>query len=178
VTTLTRLIERLADYFPPFAARGVAASLAVWRRAAADVDTRSRESTQAALVSQTKRWRDLLLTGLEPMTLLPPDRFLSRAREVRKVLKAFWPELATGGGFTLLAALGAALLATGGGHRGFAALISVLGAVGATSSTLLAKAKSEAHDLIDRLRAAFDAELVVDAVTISPFPKRSPRWQL
>jgi len=178
VPTLKRLGERLAVYFEPFAARGVSSSLDLWQRAAADADTRDRDSTRLALVAQAKRWRDLLLTGLDPKMLLPPDRFLARARQLRSVLKSFWPELVAGGGFAVLAALGAASLAGAGGGHAWAALISVLGALGFTTSTLLAKAKSEAQDLVGQLRAAFDADLVLAAVTISPFGEKKPWWKL
>jgi len=178
VATLKRLAERLADYFQPFAARGVSSSLDLWHRAAADASTRERDSTRTALVGQTKRWRDLLLTGLDPTTLLPPERFLARARQLRSVLKSFWPELVAGGGFALLAALGGAWLSSAGNGHGWATLISVLGALGVTASTLLAKAKNEAHDLVGQLRSAFDADLVLDAMTISPFPETRPWWKL
>lgn len=178
VATLKRLAERLADYFQPIAARGVSSSLDVWHRAAGDDGIRDRDTTRTALVAQTKRWRDLLLTGLDPITLLPPDRFLARARQLRSVLKSFWPELVTGGGFAVLAALGAASLASAGNHDGLATLISILGALGVTTSTLLAKAKNQAHDLVGQLRTAFDTDLVLDAVTVSPFPEAKPWWKL
>src|SRR5205807_6140595 len=133
VGTLTRLVERLSDYFQPFTARGVACSLKVWHRAAADCNMCADERTHTALIAQTKRWRDLLLTGLDPITLLPPERFLARARQVRTVIKSFWPELALGGVFALAAAAGGALLVGASSHRGWATFLSVLGAAGITS---------------------------------------------
>jgi len=175
VATLKRLAKRLADYFRPHTGPGLSSSLDLWQRAAADAELRERASTRTSLVLQTKRWRDLLLTGLDPKTLLPPGRFLGRARQVRRLLQAFWPEVLVGGSFALLVALGAAWLASTGNHHGWATLMSVLGAIGLTSSTLLAKAKNEAQDLVGHLRSALDADLVRDAVTITPFPEK-PWW--
>ncbi len=176
VRTLKRLGVRLADYFQPHTGRGLSASLDVWQRAAADDGVRGKKEARNALVAQTKRWRDLLLTDLDPTTLLPPERFLARARQVRTIVHSFWPELLVGGAFALLAALGAAWLASSGSHHGVATLMSVLGAIGLTSSTLLAKAKNEAQDLVGHLRAKLDADLVRDAVTVSPYPQESPWW--
>src|SRR5262249_19090722 len=96
VGTLKRLGERLGDYFQPHTGRGLAASLGVWQRAAADARLREQPATKGALVMQTKRWRDLLLTGLDPRELLPPSSFLTRARQVRPLLHAYWPELLGG----------------------------------------------------------------------------------
>ena len=71
---------------------------------------------------------------------------------------------------------GAAVLATSDKH-GWATLISVLGAIGATSSALLAKAKNEALGVAAHLQAKLDADLVRDAVIVSPFPEdRTPWW--
>ena len=176
VRTLKRLGVRLADYFQPHTAAGLGSSLDVWRSAAADDGLREKAETRSALVAQTRRWRDLLLTDLDPTTLLPPERFLARARRVRTIVHSFWPELLVGAVFTLLAALGAAWLVSSGNHQGLATLMSVLGAVGLTSSTLLARAKNEAQDLVGHLRAKLDADVVRDAVTVSPSPQESSWW--
>jgi hypothetical protein len=176
VRTLERLAERLAEYFQPHTGRGLAASLGVWQRAAADAELRGRPATRSALVAQTKRWRDLLLTGLDPRELLPPNRFLARARQVRPLLRAYWPELLAGSVFAVLLAVGVAVLAASDNRHGWATLVSVLGAIGATSSALLAKAKSEAQGLAAHLQAKLDADLVRDAVTVSPFPEDTAPW--
>jgi hypothetical protein len=175
VGTLKRLAGRLADYFQPHTGRGLAASLDVWRRAAADAGLRDKSATRSTLVAQTKRWRDLLLTGLDPRELLPPNRFLARARQVKPLLHAYWPELLAGSIFAVLLAVGAAVLATSSDH-GWATLVSVLGAIGATSSALLAKAKTEALGVATHLQAKLDADLVRDAVIVSPFPEEHTPW--
>jgi hypothetical protein len=83
-----------------------------------------------------------------------------------------------GGGFAFIAALGAAWLTSAGTNHTWATVITVLGALGVTASTLLAKAKSQAQDLLGELRAAFDADLVKEAATVAPLPQSRPRWLL
>jgi hypothetical protein len=173
VATLKRLAFRLQEYFQPHAGSAVGYSLEVWRRAAADPAIRDEPSTRAALIAQTKRWRDLLLTGLDPATLLPRNRILARLRQMRTVLHAYWPEILVGFVFALLIALGVAYLVTYG-KSWLATFSSVFGAIGLTTSALLAKAKDEAQDLVGHLRATLDADLLKAAVTVSPFPE--PPW--
>jgi hypothetical protein len=175
VATLRRLVFRLADYFQPHTGGAVGYSLNVWEQAAADAAVRGQASTREALITQTKRWRDLLLTGLDPATLLPRNRILGRLRQVRTVLHAFWPEILVGAIFAVMIALGVAWFVTSGKHSWAATFASVFGAIGLTTSALLAKAQNEAQDLVGHLRAALDADLLKAAVTVSPFPE-TPWW--
>jgi hypothetical protein len=174
VATLKRLVFRLADYFQPHSGSAVGYSLTIWQQAAADTGVREQPSTREDLVLQTKRWRDLLLTGLDPTTLLPRNRILGRLRQVRTLLHAFWPEILIGAVFAVLIALGVAWLITSK-HPWLATFASVFGAIGLTTSALLAKAKDEAQNLVGHLRAVLDADLLKAAVTVSPFPEE-PWW--
>jgi hypothetical protein len=175
VETLKRLTFRLTEYFQPHSGTAVGYSLQLWERAAADENVRGKPSTREALVTQTKRWRDLLLTGLDPATLLPRNRIMGRLRQVRTLLHAYWPEILIGTVFAVLIALGVAWFVTSGSHSWAATFTSVFGAIGLTTSALLAKAKSEAQDLVGHLRAALDADLLKAAVTVSPYPE-TPWW--
>jgi hypothetical protein len=175
VATLKRLTFRLTEYFQAHTGSAVGNSLEVWRRAAGDPGVREKPSTHEALITQTRRWRDLLLTGLDPTTLLPRNRILGRLRQVRTVVHAFWPEILVGAVFAVLIAVGVAWFVTSGTPPWAATFTSVFGAIGLTTSALLAKAKSEAQDLVGHLRATLDADLLKAAVTVSPFPE-TPWW--
>lgn len=168
VKTLRRLVTRLAAHFQPLTAAGVSASLETWQKAAVSRDLGQERSLQSQLREQTRRWRDLLLTDLDPMVLVPPANFLSRARQLRHVLRAYWPELILASVGALAAAAGAALLAGAKHHDSLAAFLAVLGGFGITTSALIAKAKSEAQALIGQLRAALDEDLVVQAIVVAP----------
>jgi hypothetical protein len=168
VHTLERLVKRLAAYFQPFTAAGVASSLALWGSAAAKAEQTPSAEVQERLLGQTRRWSDLLLTGLDPTTLLSRTTLVARARQLRQVLRSFWLELTVGAVSALAAAAGAALLATKPKSHGLAAFVGVLGAFGFTASGALARAKSQAQALIDQLRAALDADLVEQAVVLPP----------
>jgi len=178
VQTLERLVKRLADYFQPLTAAGVAAALEAWAETVGDAQLRESEDGRKRLIEQTKRWRDLLLTGLDPATLLPPSKFLARARQLRHVLRSFWPELAVAGGGALLLAAAAALLASTKNHS-LGAFLGVLGLSGITTSGFVAKAKTQALALIGKLRAALDADLIVEVVIVPPKPQApKPWWQV
>jgi hypothetical protein len=175
--TLVRLLTRLVGYFQTSTAAGVKESLQVWHRAADDATVRAKAETQKALVDQTRRWRDLLLTGLDPLTLVPPQTFLARARQARHVLRSFWPELSVGLAGALLAAGAAALLASAKHHDSLAAFLAVIGAFGITTSGLVARAKTQAQALVTEFRNALDADLVIEAVLVPPRPAVKKWWQ-
>lgn len=178
VGTLQRLVKRLEDYFQPLTARGVSVGLGAWGATVEDTveDKKLRTSVDGRnrLTEQTRRWRDVLLTGLDPATLLPPQRFVARARQVRHVLRAFWPELIVAAVSVLVTATAAALLATE--HKGLAAALGVIGLSGATASGAVAKAKTQALALIGKLREALDADLIVEAVVVRPRAAPSKRF--
>jgi hypothetical protein len=168
VRTLERLVKRLAAYFQPFIAAGVASSLVLWGSVAGKAERAPSAGVQGPLLHQTRRWSDLLLTGLDPTTMLPRTTLVARARQLRPVLRSFWLELTVGGVSGLAAAAGAALLATKPKSHGLAGFVGVLGALGFTASGALARAKSQAQALIDQLRSAVDADLVEQAVVVPP----------
>jgi hypothetical protein len=174
--TLTRLLTRLSGYFPPATANAIGESLTVWQPAAAKATLTTKQETRDALVAQARRWRDLLLTGLDPITLVAPSDLLAKARQLRHVLRAFWPELTVAATGAALAAIAAGLLASAKNHNSLAAVLAVIGAFGVTTSTLIARAKSQAQALVGELKTALDAELIIDAVLVPPQPPTPPWW--
>ena len=178
VGTLQRLVKRLAEYFQPLTATGVSAGLGIWGGTVDDVKLRKKEGCRIRLTEQTRRWRDVLLTGLDPSTLLPPSKFLARARQIRHVLRSFWLELVIAAAGAGLTALAAALLASTDNHS-LGAFLGVLGLSSITTSGVVAKARTQALALIGKLRDALDADLIVDAVVVQPKPpERKRMWLL
>jgi hypothetical protein len=178
VGTLQRLVKRLAEYFQPLTATGVSVALGVWGKTVKDDTLRESPACRIRLTEQTRRWRDVLLTGLDPATLLPPSKFLARARQIRHVLRSFWPELVIAVAGAGLTALAAALLASTDNHS-LGAFLGVLGLSSITTSGVVAKARTQALALIGKLRDALDADLIVDAVVVQPKPpERKRMWLL
>lgn len=177
VETLQRLVTRLGSYFSPATANAVSKSLDAWREAAANAQLTAKPATQTALIMQTRRWRDLLLTGLDPLTLIPPSDFLAKARQVRPVLRAFWPELTLAALFAVVAAVAAGLLAAAKNHNSLGAVLAVIAAFGVTTSSLIARAKTQAQALVTEFKNALDGELVIDAVLVPPEPQLPSRWR-
>jgi hypothetical protein len=175
VGTLQRLVKRLAEYFQPLTSAGVARGLAIWGGTVTPDKGREDEVCRKRLVEQTKRWRDLLLTGLDPATLLPPSKFLARARQIRHVLRSYWTELTIGAAGALLTALAAALLASTDNHS-LGAFLGVLGLSSITTSGVVAKARTQALALLGKLREALDADLIVNAAVVQPRPPEPKPW--
>jgi hypothetical protein len=177
VGTLQRLVKRLAEYFQPLTSAGVSMGLGVWGKTVKDDKLRESEGCRLRLTEQTRRWRDVLLTGLDPATLLPPAKFLARARQIRHVLRSFWLELVIAAGGAGLTALAAALLASGD-NDSLGAFLGVLGLSSITTSGVVAKARTQALALLGKLRDALDADLIVDAVVVQPKPPAKKRMWL
>ena len=171
-TLLRQLMGRVAPLFPPLTPRAVNTSLRKWEQVAANPSRRTNAAP--TLRQQARVWRDLLLVGRNPESLVGTPTLLKRARSIRPVLRSFWPEL------TMSAVSIAALAVAGyfpshqGRYHALATVLAVLGVFGVTASGLLAKAKDEAHDLLRQLRTAMYGELVDEAAThLPPIPKRA-----
>jgi hypothetical protein len=78
----------------------------------------------------------------------------------------------------LLTALAAALLASTDNHS-LGAFLGVLGLSGITTSGIVAKARTQPLALLGKLREALDADLVVEAVVVQPWPPEpKPCWRI
>lgn len=91
---LATLLTRLTAFFNPVTAHAIGAALTAWGDIAADDQLRKHSSTEDALRQQVDLWRDLMLTGRDPTSLIPPGRALASARSIWPVLKAFWGQIA------------------------------------------------------------------------------------
>jgi hypothetical protein len=171
---LSILLTRLTPYLDPLTAQAIAAAIAAWGEVAADEALRAKSATEDALRQQVDLWRDLLLTGRDPTSLIPPDRALASARSVWPALKAFRVQIAlTLAGVALLSAAAWLGISAGSNHA-LGSLLAILGVFGVTSAGLQARVKQSSNELLGRLRLALDLDLVRTAATLPPAREKLP----
>lgn len=169
VKTLRGFLTRLSAYFALGTAHGIAESLTLWGGWIADESLRADERTWDALLEQSRRWRDLLVTGLDPRTLIPRSRALRRVelRTIVPVLRSFLPE-AAGAALGVLVIIGAAVFLAFWGNKWIGAALGFLGVTSISVSGLLAKARDNAQAILVRFRAVFALELIAEAILCRP----------
>lgn len=171
---LRQLMGRTASLFPPLTPRAVNTSLRRWEQVAANPSR--RKDAAPVLRQQARVWRDLVLVGRNPESLVGTPTLLKRARSLRPVLKSFWPELAMSGLSIAALAVAGYFLSHHDRYHGVATVLAVLGVFGVTASGLLAKAKDKANDLLRHLRTAMYGQLVDEAATrLPPIPQHAKR---
>jgi len=170
---LVTLTERLATYLPDGAAEALTASLTQWKDVAASDRWRSdSRKAMSYLGHQVEVWRDLLLTGLDPRTVLASDTRIKRARSSLRIIGSFVPELALT--ITAIAVIGAAVFLFTLKLPALGTALSVLGTVGVTGAGVVAALKTTAQDLISQLRdAAYTDMLKLAATFIPPKPGKA-----
>jgi hypothetical protein len=170
VKALRDLSLRLAPVFNPYTAPAVIASLdaweAVWNDALRSGEWRTRQQSAAdckkylaAMQEQARIWRDLLVTGRDPLTLVTPSKLETVARDPRPILKAFWWELVA----AAVLATGLALTLTYASSWARGAL-AALATVGLTASAIVSWIKSRAQSVATRVGAAVNQSVVNEAV--------------
>jgi hypothetical protein len=165
---LGRLVGRVGAHVNSLTPAAVSGSIQAWGRVAADEQWRRADADRSRLYEQCRRWYELLVLGKDPTTYVKPYAILRGWRTSLHAFRAFWPQL-------LLAVLSAAAVAAVGyflaTNRGSAVLTTLLGLVGAlglTAATVVAKAKSAGQLLIARLRQDAYSDLVAIAVSNVP----------
>ena len=166
------LLNRLAAHFNPLTVHAVTFSLRAWCALAADPSRRNQTAAVPQLAAQSKLWRDLLVTGQDPTSMLDPRALLRRSRQLRGLIRSFVPEI-VGLGLMLAALLGAAKLVGPSGSGG-SAVVAALSALGLTTAGLAARAKASANQVFEHLRTTLYQDLVDAAVTLCPASTRSP----
>lgn len=118
---------------------------------------------QDRLREQMKVWRDLLVTGRDPLTMVD-------SKDLEKVARRPWPLVQAFGWEILAMLIGAALIGLGASYfsKFSATFLSVLGALGITTSALVGWAKNNVQKVSDRVRAAVSLDAVVQAVERLP----------
>jgi len=171
IKIVSELLSRLSGYLLPLTPLVIAASLTAWGEVAKRPELSGKQPTQTALHDQARIWHDLLLARQPPESLIEHRGFARRARRIGPVLSAFLPEV-TLAIISMLAAIAAVVLFLAKGHsHAWAGVLALFGAFGITSSSALAKAKSEAHDLLAQLRLGFNIDLIKHDATLPPARK-------
>ena len=117
----------------------------------------------SSLEEQVRVWRDLLVTGRDPLSLVPPRRLESVARDPRPIIKAFAWELAA----AMALAAGLALLLTFASHW-VKSVFGTLAVVGISASAVVSWIKARAQSVANRVGSAVDQSVIDDAVTMTP----------
>jgi hypothetical protein len=161
VSALCDLCRRLAPVFSEYTAPAIVASVTRWGDVAQAPDT--YDDPTGFLAQQVLIWRDLLVTGRDPLTLVPADKLEAAARDPRPIIKAFrWELLAA-----LVLAAGLALSLAYFSSEARSAL-AALAAVGISASAIVSWIKSRAQSVASRIGSAVDQSVVDEAVTRAP----------
>jgi hypothetical protein len=148
-------------------AAAISGSIEAWGAVAADPGWAASEQMQPQLYAQVRRWYELVVLEQDPTTLVRPYAMLRGGRNIRRAVRAFWPQIALSGvAIGLVAAFFAvapgsapdwlkSVLATGG--------VGVLAVAG-----VITRAKSAATHLLTRLRQDAYTDLVAVDVAIVP----------
>ena len=163
VDALVENCRRLAPVIGTITAGAVEATVRSWGNVASDAGAYA--DPQARLKEQIICWRDLLVTGRDPLTMVDSHDLEKVARRPWPLFRAFGWEigLVLAGG--LLIGLAAAYLS-----KASATILSVLGAVGITASALVGWAKSNVQKVADRVRDAVNLDAVIHGVERLPEP--------
>ena len=170
---ISRLLGRLAGYFPPLTPAAVAGSVEVWGQVAASEEWRSAGDVRRVLLEQTGNWYSLLVADLDPETMLKPYAGLRSWRIFKKAFRTFGLEMVTGT-LGIAAIAGLVLLLVYAPHQPvLKAAAAVLGFLGVTGAGLQARLKATTQSMIARLSADLSTELVAEQITVTPPAPRS-----
>jgi hypothetical protein len=170
VDALCDLARRLAPVFNAYTAPAIVASVTKWGEIAKKPS--AYEHPIRTLEDQIRIWRDLLVTGRDPLSLVSPAKLEAVARDPRPIIKAFrWELLAA-----LVLAAGLALSLTYFSSEAKSAL-AALAAVGISASAIVSWIKARAQSVASRIGSAVDQSVVNDAVTRVPEPLVPTGWR-
>jgi hypothetical protein len=170
VRALGDLSQRLAPVFSQYTAPAVTASVVAWGTVAKAPGL--YEDPIRALERQVLIWRDLLVTGRDPLTLVKPSRLEAVARDPRPIIKAYRWELVV----ALVLAAGLALSLTYFESQ-VRSVLTALAAVGITASAIESWIKAKAQSVASRVGTAVDQSVVNEAVTNAPEEKNKRTWR-
>jgi hypothetical protein len=170
IHALKDLAQRLAPVFSVYTAPAIVASVTAWGAIAASPD--DYKHPIGTLEQQALIWRDLLVTGRDPLTLVAPDKLEAVARDPRPIIKAFrWELLAA-----LVLAAGLALSLTYFTSQS-RSVLAALAAVGISASAIVSWIKSRAQSVASRIGSAVDQSVVNEAVTCTPESRFPTGWR-
>jgi hypothetical protein len=166
VTAFHDLLRRLGPVFSDYAAGGVEFSITKWAKVAEA--PASYDRADLAIAQQVAVWRDLLVTGRDPLTLVESKRLETVARDPRPILKAFVWEIVAA--LAMAALFGLALAYWGGATK---TVVAALATVGISVSAILSWIKSRAQSVAARVGTAVNQSIVNDTVTVLPKPSKT-----
>jgi hypothetical protein len=153
--------RRLAPIIGTLTARAVESTIRSWGEVAKDpgnyVDPHKKLKSQALV------WRDLLVTGRDPLTMVAPHKLERRARQPWPLVRAFGWEIGAMLAGALLIGLGSAYFS-----KFSATFLTVLGAVGITASAAIGWAKNKVQKVAQRVQDSVNLDVVVKTVLCYP----------
>jgi hypothetical protein len=159
VEALRELALRLAPVFNPYTAPAVIASVEAWGTVSQSRTIEVDIADLDIMEGQARIWRDLLVTGRDPRTLVEPSKLEAVARDPRPIIKAFaWELLAAA---VLAAVLAVSLTYFSSQSR---AVLAALAAVGISASAIVSWIKARAQSVATRVGSAVDQSVVNEAV--------------
>jgi hypothetical protein len=169
-SALSDLARRLAPVFSDYTSPAVVASVTKWNEVAKNPG--AYVDPELKLGEQIRVWRDLLVTGRDPLSLVEPTRLEAVARDPRPIIKAFiWELLAA-----LVLAAGLALALTYEGNQ-VRSVLAALAVVGISASAIVSWIKARAQSVASRVGSAVDQSVVNEAVTKAPDEKNKRTWR-
>jgi hypothetical protein len=163
---LTRLAGQLSAYFNPYCCPAIAGTIRLWQSVADDQQW--RQDAQGYLFQQLRRWKELLILGQDPSTLIKPYALVKNWHTTLRVLRALWVQLVTAAISLALVIAVITLIAAGSSTPFVKSLLGVLGAVGLTTAAFQTRLKNTAQSLLTRLRQDAYTDLVAGEIAVAP----------
>lgn len=170
VDALTENCRRLAPVIGSVTAGAVESTLQSWGKIAEKPD--DYDDPKPMLYQQITVWRDLLVTGRDPLTMVD-------SHDLEKVARRPWPLFRAFAWEIIIVFVGALLIGFAAAYlsKASAVILSVLGGVGITASAVVGWAKSNVQKVADRVRNAVNLDAVVQAVQKLPPLKKQTQTQ-
>ncbi len=165
---LRRFLIQLTPYVEAGTISAMTASLTTWCDAARAGSVRGRPDAPHRFGTQVMVWRYLLVDRVSPSNFEDPQSTLAYAGQLGTVLRAFVWELLIGGLSAVAVIIALVVLITVKTTPVAAVLTAILGFFSITGAGILAAMKAVANASIIKMRAALNAKIAADAVTILP----------
>ncbi len=166
---LTSLVVRLTPIAAtPDVAQCIKGSLARWSERVMSNEFVGNEQSTIALRRQVILWRDLLLSGADPHSLVPTMAPLRRIAVFFPAIRSMWLQALVGLVSSALLGLAAYLMTTAHPSGVLTTVITGVGLFGVTGATVSAKASTAANNLAAHLRTAIALDQLVESATLVP----------
>jgi hypothetical protein len=166
---LTSLVVRLT----PVAATAdvsqcIKGALARWSERVTSKEFVGDDLSVVALRRQVALWRDLLLSGADPKSLVPATAPMRRVSVLFPAIRSMWPQALVGFVSSVLLGYAAYLMTTAHPSGIVTTILTALGIFGFTGASVSAKASTAANNLATHLRDAIAIDELVESATLVP----------